>query len=1337
MRFTKPRHRRSYILVILLVLITTNTEIDRDHGHHALLIAFPQVKLVLRSRIKRTNFYVLRLEEAFECIRRLPPPGNGRRRLRSNASGRQRRLDDFTQFQPHAVGPALDVLKLIHWNARSLSKEKAHELSLLATQCDTNVIAVSEIGKYDANIPSYSIRSRDTRGQGVAIYCKNDIRCSRAIDIENNLSKHGPKCIANVLCFPQASQGRDTLLFHCYVSPSATSSQRKEFFKDIVVATKSNPFILCGDLNDRWTGFSSYNVNRTSPVQDVYDTLTICNDGSVTRPQSESAIDVTLCSGTINNTHWSTLYDLGSDHLPIRAEFSFSYKISHQCNPKRYVIKDWKAYIAQIEAAIAENVVTDISQLLEYITLHTPQRRSTKSEPKPFWNEHLTSLKRKRNKYRRKKLFKQYNIACRKLRKEFKRYQRRHKLQQLQACARPGSNPYTALYSVLPGLRRTTPTDRVKPSLIDARRRSSEIGQDFVDINNDESIACPRAEAFVQRWIDENPLQFSGEVQCSEREVVSAIMRVQSRSAPGPDRLTGQLFKQLIQSQSVVSFLTKEITKILNSGQLPQISRERYIVSISKGNGSFRPISLLTVFSKIVDRIVSDRLKESATIRSNQFGCRRGHATHHALERVLHFSGITQVQRKQFVLLTLDFSKAYDRVNPFVLLAKLIEVNTPTYIIYYVYNWMIDRSFRVLYHGAISQSFTPRNGLPQGSPLSVILWLCFINDIDVDDSSSNIFMDDTAIWASADTTDEALKILTKSLHRVESWCITNKVKLNHDKSGWIANTSDLARKTSLRLADGGLIAERLELKYLGTTFKSSISSTVLLFDHSILIGKLRRYNGLLKRVRGYLSEHQLTVFAKSLILSRMDYFLPLMGMETDEDIEPLEVVWRETLRIITGALKSTPIALLYAESGLPPLKILIPHLAGKLWYRTNTCPDNIINQEMLEWDGVGDGWSPLGVQWEIERFMTRHMRGDLTLQLPGRDLLDKVYRCQFRIVGTIAEALTLHERGDLLKTPSPVLLWTDGSYRTGLGGLGCLLTDANANPLSEYAKGIRNVACSYQTEVQALLGGLRHTQSLLHSGELDAILSHTNFRENRSLTVFTDCRSVLSKLCKLPIYPKRVNQYWLDLLGVIGELIDDGFSMHFIWIPGHQSIPCNEHVDILAKDALKYDNAPLKLSTSRTEIYKLLRGRSTDKFKEWLKSHVKASSWDQCPTRTRFILPKPPGRRSRKAGVSRRLEVQLFRLRSGHSQARACLNRFYDVEPDCRLCHDAPETPTHLFLECRRLSSRLRSFRRAVSRPTACPSERVFLFNYLLNDDDSQDQLLDAIHLLNKAQIYL
>ena len=1226
-------------------------------------------------------------------------------------------------------------LNILQWNARMLTRDKAHELSRLANYCESDIIAVSETGDYHTNIPGYQIRSRTTIGQGVVLFAKRNLKLLLAQDIESRLLEFSPDCLVNVVKVFVHSDAEYPFVYvsHVYIRPNTSKRIRKQFMKLLKKCLEPHPFILLGDLNDRWTGFGESNPNSTSPCMSWFETLTICNDGSITRPESEAILDVTMCSEIIHNSYWSTVNDLSSDHLPIRSEFLFR---AARDAPKKIVyttIKDWSSFVKRIEKAIIERRIHDMESFLRTAQDYLPTSKPSKKNPKTIWNDELQKLKRKRNRLRKQRRFRECTVVTNKMRRLFKSLYRKHQLKQLLEVANSRSNPFKTLFKVVPALRKKPPPPRIIPSSAEAQVKSTRIAEEFAHISNDSSIECPQAERFVCEFLLDTRNTSSPDVSCSEREIISAIMRTQSKSAPGPDRLSGQVFKQLIKSEVVLKFLHKEIESVLHSGHLPELSRDRLVIPVPKSSGGFRPISLLSVFSKIIDRILSDRLKVLVPIRDCQFGCRKGHSSQHALARVLHHAGVAAASKKQFALLCLDFSKAYDRVNPFVLLQKLIVNNVPAYIIRYVLNWMKNRSFRVMYHGETSDTFSTMNGLPQGSPLSVFLWLVFINDIDVDGTSCNIFMDDTAVWSSGDSLEECLRSLTKQARRIERWCTKNKVRLNIDKSGWIANTMESDFGNRLLLSNHQVIPERRTLRYLGAIFKSSPTTSVLLFDHSILVGTLRRYNGLLKRVRNHLSESHLLLFATALIQGKLNYFLPLLGMEADSLIEPLNVAWRETQRVISGGLRSTYVPLLHHRTGLPPLRQIIEEQAGRLWLQIMSTSQHILRTELDAWDGYGDGWSPLGSVWRAQRYLSPSIHGGLEhLEMPHSRSLDMLYTCKFLLPASKKAALELHRSRALVHYDCHYHLWTDGSYLEGRqGGAAWLLTDTTVEVL-ENSKGLLNAERSYQTELFAITSGLWAVEGHISRYKILPPNDSSN-----CIQVLSDCRAVLQKLQSLPVYPKRLSSLWISLLDAVVRIQKLGFQLWFTWIPGHRGIGRNDYVDRLANDARMNDPSPITLGTSLDKCKALLRHRRDEDFASWLVDNNRPSGWKYAPPRDFANAPRTNRDMSRHDGRHRYIQVQLFRIQTGHTRLNAHRHRIDPkIAPDCRLCGSHLETALHLFLECEELAEPLSDLRRHHDVHRLPRKMQYEHFHAMLRTDTCLPQLRDAVSTVNSRGVY-
>ena len=80
---------------------------------------------------------------------------------------------------------------------------------------------------------------------------------------------------------------------------------------------------------------------------------------------------------------------------------------------------------------------------------------------------------------------------------------------------------------------------------------------------------------------------------------------------------------------------------------------------------------------------------------------------------------------------------AYDRVPKHILIKKMVKLNVPSYLINIVYEWLTDRTFTVAYRSCESKPRVQESGIPQGSSLSVLLWIIFVHDIPLNPKLAN------------------------------------------------------------------------------------------------------------------------------------------------------------------------------------------------------------------------------------------------------------------------------------------------------------------------------------------------------------------------------------------------------------------------------------------------------------------------------------------------------------------------------------------------------------------------------------------------------------------------
>jgi hypothetical protein len=231
-------------------------------------------------------------------------------------------------------------------------------------------------------------------------------------------------------------------------------------------------------------------------------------------------------------------------------------------------------------------------------------------------------------------------------------------------------------------------------------------------------------------------------------------------------------------------------------------------------------------------------------------------------------------------------------------------------------------------NGTSSKKFMLKDGLPQGSSISPLLFIIFINDIGVDLHDltvARLFADDTAIWVPGgrDTRDEVISRMQKEVDKIMKWADDWKMVINVDKTRtMIISSSSADSNTDPELVANG---ERIKLvkgyKFLGPT----VDNGLWLNEHvKNILAKTRTRVRILKYMAwkdwGNTLEVQRTLYVQ-LIRTCLEYASPSWApLLENTKKEQLERIQNEALRNIAGLYKTCPIDFLRLETNVEPLK---------------------------------------------------------------------------------------------------------------------------------------------------------------------------------------------------------------------------------------------------------------------------------------------------------------------------------------------------------------------------------------------------------------------------------
>ena len=194
------------------------------------------------------------------------------------------------------------------------------------------------------------------------------------------------------------------------------------------------------------------------------------------------------------------------------------------------------------------------------------------------------------------------------------------------------------------------------------------------------------------------------------------------------------------------------------------------------------------------------------------------------------------------------------------------------------------------------------SGVPQGTILSTILFLIYINDIaDNLRCKCRLYADDCVLYDEVNSIDDA-KLLQEDLSKVTEWAKIWKLKFNVDKCR-VMNVSKKKRKFNFRYhIDNKVLECSQNEKYLGVTITDSLSWSTHI--HNV---KRDCYSkiGIINRVFGKCPTHVKTKLYQQLVLPKIDYCSSVWSPGSVGLIKQLDKIQYKATKVILGDKSDT------------------------------------------------------------------------------------------------------------------------------------------------------------------------------------------------------------------------------------------------------------------------------------------------------------------------------------------------------------------------------------------------------------------------------------------------
>lgn len=395
----------------------------------------------------------------------------------------------------------------------------------------------------------------------------------------------------------------------------------------------------------------------------------------------------------------------------------------------------------------------------------------------------------------------------------------------------------------------------------------------------------------------------------SIEEVIKAIKETKNDSAVGFDLIHNRMLKNL--PKNAILLITSLFNYCLDNNFLPKSWKTSKITLIPKKDtnksdpNNYRPISVSSCLGKILERIITKRLTAFLERNNLLLEFQSGFRKHRRTSDNLLF--ITQKiiesfnRKKKTCAIFFDISKAFDKVWHDGLLFKLIKLNTPDYIIRYIYSFLDNRSFRIFLNNQYGPEFPIKAGTPQGSVISPILFNIYINDIPNNSSKNKsqplLFADDLTSLFFFNKESRIRPQILKFIKELESWLVKWKMKISTNKCSYIIFSKGGASNITLPLM-GSNIPRTSFTTFLGITLDEKLT-----FRKHIEITTSKCYDRLkiikvLAHKSWKLNQNVLGYIYKTLIGSLIDYSFLLVNIINQNDFHRLQVVQNRATRII-------------------------------------------------------------------------------------------------------------------------------------------------------------------------------------------------------------------------------------------------------------------------------------------------------------------------------------------------------------------------------------------------------------------------------------------------------
>lgn len=672
----------------------------------------------------------------------------------------------------------------------------------------------------------------------------------------------------NIVAIECSFQDKVIIIINVYISPTVDLNDTLVELDGVIRQCQNKSVILTGDFNAKniiWGG--NVNDERGEQLSEFFllHNIFLINDkdseATFQSSNGTSWIDLSLASGELiaQVTHWDVLDNESlSDHKYISFGFfnkspSKIRKLTQQGISKLFDIIKEDQWLSKINIMLRTS--DEIENILGYF-YYKFQRWIKKCERNvkifgratPWWTEEL-KINRLKNNAHRRRYQRCYNVEMRLFYKQqYINFRNNYKEMIETAKLKSWHNfCFEETKRSLFGIPYKLAFNKIKapiiiPPIIKTDNSKTESHVESVEyilemLYKPDNILTDSTLLSQLRHSTLNPCLGSPDFQFTYEEIDTIITTLRNKTAPGIDKINVLMIKQLWNYHH--SFVQVIFNSCLETGYFPKIWKIGKVLLLSKPGrndnkyNSYRPICLNSLFGKILERLLHGRLYyylvKSNLMHPNQFGFTHNKSSTIALYNLVQHLQTLKQNGKTSLVISLDFSGAFDTVcYPFIL-HFLQEHKCPCNIFNLLSSFFRDRhiSYITEDHRKINKKITL--GCPQGSPLSPLLWNILIHDLLLTSFPSYVyiqaFADDVILVIEGLSRRDIEYRAETALTLVHNWAEERKLQFNYDKCFCmlIAIGTKYQKRNPIVKFNRHKLKVKSELKLLGIIFDSHLS----------------------------------------------------------------------------------------------------------------------------------------------------------------------------------------------------------------------------------------------------------------------------------------------------------------------------------------------------------------------------------------------------------------------------------------------------------------------------------------------------------------------------------